>query len=383
MVAYLDYNASTPLDARVLDAMLPFMQEHFGNPSSAHSYGRTSRQAIEQAREQVAALVQAHPSQVIFTSGGTEANNMAIKGVAARTTPGRVAVSGVEHASVLAPAQALSSQGWQVDYLGVDEQGRIESESLRENVNEDTRLVSVMMANNESGIIQDLPAIAEQVRPFGSVLHTDAVQLAGKLALDFAATGAQLMSLSAHKLYGPKGVGALVIDKTVDMEPLLHGGKHEKGYRSGTENLAGIVGFGMAAELAANELESRQQHLLPLRQYLEQQLKQRLPEVMIFGEQAERLPNTVFFAQAGIDGASLLMNMDQQGFAIASGSACGSDSSEPSHVLKAMGVPTELAHSAIRVSLGRDNSQGEIDAFIKALGEQVGMLKSMATTAWV
>lgn len=362
--------------------MLPFMQEHFGNPSSSHSFGRITRMAIEHAREQVAALVQAHPSQVIFTSGGTEANNMAIKGVAARNAPGRVAISSVEHASVIAPAQALDRQAWQVDYLAVDEQGRIDPDSLRENVHADTRLVSVMMANNESGVIQDLPAIADQLRSFGGVLHTDAVQLAGKLALDFAATGAQLMSLSAHKLYGPKGVGALVVDKAVDIEPLLHGGKHEKGYRSGTENLAGIVGFGMAAELAANELKSRQQHLLPLRQSLEQQLKQLLPEVIILGEQAERLPNTVFFAQAGIDGASLLMNLDQQGFAVASGSACGSDSADPSHVLKAMGVPTELAHGAIRVSLGRDNCQSEIDAFIKALGEQVRMLQSMTTTAW-
>ena len=363
--------------------MLPFMQAHYGNPSSTHRYGRITRAAIEQAREQVAALVQAHPSQVIFTSGGTEANNTAVKGVTARcSTPGRVAISAIEHASVVAPAQSLGRQGWHIDCLSVDEQGRIEPESLSEQLQTDTRLVSVMMANNESGVIQNLPAIAERVRRCGGALHTDAVQLAGKRPLDFAATGAQLMSLSAHKMYGPKGVGALVIDKTVDMEPLLHGGQHEKGYRSGTENVAGIVGFGLAAELAVTELESRQGHYLQLRQHLEQQLKQLLPQAVIFAEQAERLANTVFFAVPGTDGATLLMNLDQQGFAVASGSACGSDRSEPSHVLRAMGVPTELAHGAIRVSLGRDNTLSEIDTFIKVLGEQVHTLQSMATTAW-
>lgn len=379
---YLDHNATTPVDARVLEAMLPWLRTGWGNPSSVHTLGRRARAALEQAREQVAALVGAHPSQVIFTSGGTEANNMALKGVAARL-PARapLAASAVEHASVQQPLLALARSGHPVAEIGVSPQGQIERDALEEALRGGARLVSVMWANNETGIIHDIPRVAEHVREAGAFLHTDAVQACGKLALDFAASGAHLMSLSAHKLNGPKGVGALLWDKSVDMEPLLHGGGQEKGLRGGTENLASIIGFGVAAELAQSELAQRAQHALTLRRRLEQGLAQRVGEAVIFGAGAERLPNTVFLALPGIEGESLLLELDRQGLAVSSGAACGSGYSEPSHVLRAMGVDIELAHCAVRISLGAGNTAGDVDALIDALQAQAACMQRMAS-AW-
>ncbi|MCW8840132.1 MAG: cysteine desulfurase, partial [Gammaproteobacteria bacterium] len=241
-MVYLDHNATTPLDERVLEAMLPYLRGRYGNPSSVYALGREARAALEQAREQVAELVSAHPSQVLFTSGGTEANNSALKGVARRAPQGRIAISEVEHASVQSPAAALARDGWQIDTLAVDGEGICHRETLQQALSEQTRMVSVMWANNETGVVQPVAELAEICREQGVIFHTDAVQAAGKLALDFPASGAHLMSLSAHKLYGPKGVGALILDKAVDLEPLLHGGGQERGRRGGTENLAAIVG---------------------------------------------------------------------------------------------------------------------------------------------
>lgn len=378
MYHYLDHNSTTPLDERVLAAMLPYLQGQFGNASSLHALGRAARNAVDHAREQVAALVKAHPSQVIFTSGGTEANNLALKGVAAHQPLGRLAISAIEHASLRGPADALAQQGWAVDNIAVDNDGRV---SAIPTLHPATRLVSVMWANNETGVIQDIPAIAAITRAHGAVMHTDAIQAAGKLALDFPASGVHLMSLSAHKIYGPKGVGALVVDKALELAPLLHGGGQEQDRRAGTENVAAIVGFGKAAELAREELATRAAHARLLRDALESRLNA-LPGVTIMAKQAERLPNTVMCTVSGIDGESLVMNLDRQQIAASAGSACASRSGEPSHVLLAMGVDSDLARCALRISLGRGNILADVDALIAELRNQLHALQRMETRAW-
>lgn len=377
MPVYLDHNATTPLDGRVAAAMEPYLKGVYGNPSSVHRFGRLVRGAIDQAREQVAALVKVQPSQVIFTGGGTEANNFALKGAAAKLARGRLSVSAVEHASLLGPAEALAAQGWQLDFIPVDEQCRVAPDVVRACLHRDTRLVSVMMVNNETGAIQDIAAVADTVRAAGAVLHTDAVQAAGKVPIDFGACGAHMMSLSSHKIYGPQGVGALVVDKSLEIEPLLHGGGQERNLRGGTENVAGIVGFGAAAELAAAELEQRRAHMLELRRCLEDFLR-RLSGVVIFADRAERVPNTVQIGMPGIDGETLLMALDRRGIAVSSGSACASGKKEPSHVLTAMGVEQELARSAIRISLGKDSARSEIDFFCKAFADVAQGLQGAA-----
>lgn len=377
MTVYLDHNATSPLDPEVLEAMLPFLRQPVGgNASSRHAPGRAARAAIERAREQVAALIGASPREVVFTSGGTEANNLAIKGIAATWRPGSLLVSAIEHSSVLGPARSLTAAGWRIIEVAPEPDGRIDPQRVAAAIAPDTRLVSVMWANNETGVIQDVAACAALAGERGIAFHSDAVQAAGKIAVDFGLRGLGLASLSAHKIGGPQGVGALVVDSAVDIEPLLHGGGQEGGRRSGTENLAGIVGFGKAAELAAGRLE-RVAALKVLRIRLEQGLNA-VPGVEIFGASAERLPNTVFFAVDGIDGSTLLMLLDDAGYAVSSGSACGSGRPEPSHVLLAMGVEHERAYGALRVSLGAGNRAEEVDGFIAAVSERVRFLRGMA-----
>lgn len=369
MTIYLDHNATTPLDAAVLEAMLPHLREGYANASSLHRPGRAARAAIDTARGQVAALVNAHPSQVLFTGGGTEANNTAIKGLAARLKPGRILISAVEHSAVLEPSQILTRGGWQVDPIPVDDQGRLQREALARMLDEgDVRLVACMLANNETGVLQDLPAIATLVRKHDALLHCDAVQAAGKVSVSYPDTGAHTLSLSAHKIYGPKGAGALILDKGLDIEALLHGGGHERGLRGGTENTAAIVGFGKAAELAVSHLQSRAQHLRALRDQLQTGLAA-INGVQLFGVDAERVPNTLQFAVPGFEGESLLMALDHRGIAVSSGSACHAGSGEPSHVLLAMGVPAELARGAIRVSLGKDNTGADVQTLLAVLTE--------------
>lgn len=376
MSVYLDHNATTPVDPAVWEAMQPYLREAFGNPSSRHAPGRRARAAVEAAREQVAALVDAGGARVVFTGSGTEANNLALLG-AAPPPPGAVAVSAIEHSSVLEPARALAARGRRVDFIPADPQGRITPAALDGALAPETRLVSIMTANNETGVIQDIAALADRARAHGALVHSDAVQAAGKIGLDFAASGVHLMSLSAHKINGPKGVGALVIHKRVDLEPLIRGGGQEAGLRAGTENVAGIVGFGAAAELARRRLEARAAQAAALQARLEARLRA-LAGVEIFGAGAARLCNTVFFAAAGIDGATLLLKLDQSGFAAASGSACSSARPDPSHVLLAMGVDRERAYGAIRVSFGADNAAEQIDAFADALEREIAALRRMA-----
>lgn len=381
MSVYLDNNATTPVDERVLDSMLPYMRDQFGNPSSSYLLGRQARAAINLAREQVAALVNAHPSQVVFTSGGTEANNLAIKGTADRMSSGLIAISEAEHHSVSEAAQSMNDTGWTILKIAVDESGSIEDSSLNAVLNKVPKLVSVMLANNETGVVNDITPVAELARQCGAILHTDAVQAAGKIPVDFLATGAHMMSISAHKLYGPKGAGALIVDKAIDTKPLLHGGGQEKGRRAGTENVAAIVGFGKAAELAQAELDRRFNHMQGLREYLENRLVTEFPQIRIFGQQAARLPNTIFFAVPGVDGETLLMALDQDGFAVSSGSACGTGEVEPSHVLQAMGVDSEQARGAVRVSMGKDSSRDELERFITNLKDKVQLLQGFGAVA--
>ncbi len=383
MKVYLDHNATTPLAGEVREAMQPYLEQLTGNPSAIHRWGRLARAALERAREQVAGLVNAHPSQVIFTSGATEANNLALKGWAAANGGARLAVSAVEHASVMAPARALARRrGLSLSFIDVDKEGRVTPDTLDEVLSAASPgLVSVMSANNETGVIQDLAMIADRVRDAGGLLHSDAAQAAGKIELDFVASGVHLMSLSAHKLYGPQGAGALVLEKGVELEPLLHGGGQEGGLRAGTENLAAIVGFGVAAEIARRELALRHDRVAALRAYLEGRLRE-LPQVVLFAELAPRLPNTVCLGVPGLDGETLVMKLDRQGLALSSGSSCASASSEPSHVLRAMGVAPELARCAIRISLGEGNTQTDIDTLIAALVRQIGGLSVPSQADW-
>ncbi|HUQ12030.1 MAG TPA: cysteine desulfurase family protein, partial [Steroidobacteraceae bacterium] len=287
-MVYLDHNATTPLDARVLAAMQPYLAGPYANPSSSHRYGRAARDAIETARAQVAALVGCAAGEVTFTSGGTEANNLAIKGIAARNTPGRLLHSAIEHPSVVEPMQALARAGWRVETIAVDTEGRIDAAALaRQLEGGDVRLVSCMLANNETGVLQDLARTAALARGAAAPLHVDAVQAAGKVAVNFAEGHAALMSLSSHKIHGPKGAGALVVDPVIDLEPLLHGGGQERGLRGGTENVAALVGFGAAAELAQRELDARAAHAKHLRAHLEAALV-RIPGLTLFSALAPR-----------------------------------------------------------------------------------------------
>ncbi len=367
MAVYLDHNATTPLDPRVLDAMLPYLTGPYGNASSLHRFGRAARDAVERAREQVARLVGCPSGAVTWTSGGTEANNLALKGVAAVGGPGRVLYGATEHPAVLEAAEALRGQGRAVESVRVDAQGCVDWTAFETQLAAGpVLLVALMHANNETGVIQDIPRAATMVQAAGAWLHVDAVQSAGKIAVDFAALGADLMSLSGHKLYGPKGIGALVHRSAVDLAPLHHGGPQERGLRGGTENVAAIVGFGAAADLAREELDARAAHTRALRDRLEAALGA-LPGVRIFGAGVERLPNTLQFALAGFEGEALLMQLDRKGYGVSSGSACASGKGEPSHVLLGMGIAREVAAGAIRVSLGQGNREADIDGFVAAL----------------
>ena len=379
---YLDHNATTPLDEHVLEAMMPYLHGRFGNPSSVHRYGRQTRRALDLAREQVAAAVGVQAAQVVFTSGGTEANNLAIKGLTEHTAPGHIVIGATEHASITESAESLRHSGWALDYLSADDTGRLCLEMLPDLLTKDTRLVSVMMANNETGVITDVAALRDML-PERVAVHTDAVQAFGKIPVDFQATKTEMMSLSAHKINGPAGAGALIIDKRLSLRPLLHGGGHEYGLRAGTENIAAIVGFGKAAEMQSQQVDGQQQAtLMALRQQLEQQLISVVPGLVIFGGEQQRLANTVFFAVPMIDGEALVMALDEDGFSVASGSACSSRDHEPSHVLTAMGVDENLARCAIRVSLGKGNDKHVIKRFVDSLIFQVEKLNNMAVLAW-
>ncbi|HZV55554.1 MAG TPA: cysteine desulfurase family protein [Rhodocyclaceae bacterium] len=379
---YLDHNATTPVDPRVLEAMLPWFSQRYGNASSRHEYGRAARAAIDEARARVATAIGAHATEVVFTSGGSEANNLLVKGAAGNMKPGLVGVSAIEHPCVREPAKALQRQGWQVQEIGVDGEGRLSAEDYAAVLAKRPSLISVMLANNETGVIQDIGRCAEAARPTRAWFHTDAVQAFGKIPVDFRALnarGVHAMTLSAHKIGGPKGAGALVLDKRLDLAPLISGGGHERGLRSGTENVPAIVGFGVACQLVSEQESAVAARLASLRSIVERGLAEQ--GATIFGVDAERLPNTVYFALPGIDGETLVAKLDRAGFAVASGAACSSANPEPSHVLMAMGIEPGLARGAVRVSLGRETTAKEVSDFLLALAETVFQLRRLAVLA--
>ena len=376
---YFDHNATTPLDDQVLAAMLPHLREQYGNASSRHEFGTLARKAVNQAREQVAALVGVQPVQVIFTSGGTEANNAFIKGAAAMLKASQIAVSAIEHPCVAKPAQELARSGWKVRRLAADSDGRVALADVERALTEPTGIVSVMLVNNETGVIQDVGAVAEMARRARAWVHTDAVQALGKIAVDFAALNVHAMTLSAHKIYGPKGTGALVLDKRIELRPLLSGGGHEQGLRSGTENVPGIVGFGAACDLAAQRMHELAPRLAAMRDQLERGLHG--IGAVIFGSPAPRIPNTSYFAFPDVEGETLVIELDKAGFAVASGAACSSANPEPSATLLAMGVAPELARNAVRFSLGKDNLPEQVGEFLNVLSATVARLRRLTAIA--
>ncbi len=376
---YFDHNATTQIDGRVLDAMLPWMRSQSGNPSSRHQFGRAAREAMAQAREQVARACGAQASQVVFTASGTEANNLAIKGLADYVLHGQILSSAVEHPCVTRSAAAMRAQGHAVLSIPVGSAGKVDRAEMKAQLSQPTSLVSVMLANNETGVMQDVAELAELARAHGSLMHTDAVQALGKIALNFNDLNVHAMTVSSHKLHGPQGAAALILDKRVDIQPLLHGGGQERGLRSGTENVAAIVGFGLACELASQQLADYQGHTISLRTQLEEGLA--AMNATIFGAQSIRLSNTSFFAMDGIEGETLVVALDRKGYAVASGSACSSDSTEPSAVLLAMGVQKDLARGAIRVSLGQQNTAQQVSDFLQLLQQEIVRLKQLSAMA--
>lgn len=379
---YLDHNATTPLQPVVFEAMVPWLSAQFGNASSRHEYGRAARRAIDEARNKVAEAVGAHATEIVFTSGGSEANNLFIKGAAACMKPGLLAVSAIEHPCIMKPAEQLARRGWQLEKLTVTADGQVDVQNYRSVLAHKPKLVSIMLANNETGVLQNIDALAAQARLAGALCHTDAVQALGKVVVDFRRlneAGVHAMTLSAHKIGGPKGAAALVLDKRVELEPLIAGGGHERGLRSGTENVAAIVGFGVACELAVRTLSETKPGLLALRTRLEQGLH--AMGATLFGVGVERLPNTVYFALPDLDGETLVGQLDRAGFAVASGAACSSANPEPSHVLQAMGVPSQLLRGAVRVSLGAANTAQQIEDFLLTLQRTVLKLQRLTAIA--
>ncbi|MDR2091757.1 MAG: cysteine desulfurase [Azoarcus sp.] len=376
---YLDWNASAPLDPAVREAMLPWFGERFGNASSVHEYGRRARAAIETAREQVAAAAGALPGEVIFTSGGSEANNLFVKGMAAACKPGWIAASAVEHPSVLEPIRQLGRQGWQPFEIGVTDAGLVDEAAWREALARRPAIVSVMSANNETGVVQNVAALAAEARAAGSCFHSDAVQAFGRLPWHFHDLGLAAATLSAHKIGGPPGAGALLLDKRLEPVPLVAGGGQERGLRAGTENVAALVGFGFAAGQAVARREAEARRLAALRDDCEARLV--AAGATVFARGVERVPNTIYFAFAGIDGGALVDRLDRAGFACGSGSACSSARPGTSHVLRAMGVEAGLARGALRVSMGRETRAGEIEAFIAALVRSVSELKNLVAVS--
>ena len=376
---YFDHNSTTALKNEVLEAMLPFMANQHGNPTSRHSFGRTARAAVEHAREQVANAVGAYATQIVFTSSGTEANNFAVHGICSNLEAGQILTSAIEHPCVSRPALSMQSRGWKAKSIKVDADCNIDMKHLQNLLQTPTNLVSVMLANNETGAIQDVAKVAEVTREHKAYVHTDAVQALGKIPVDFFALNVHAMTISSHKIGGPLGAGALVLDKRIDIQPLLYGGGQEKGLRSGTENVAAIVGFGAACELAVSHLTAFDMHTENLRKHLEIGLK-KLNAVM-FGQSDLRIPNTSFFAFPNMDGETLVMALDRKGFAVASGSACSSDSDKPSHVLLAMGINEDLARGAVRVSFGMSNTLEQVQHFLVVLKNELARLKNLTAMA--
>ncbi len=381
MRIYLDHNATTPVDPAAADAMMRALQDLFGNASSVHYYGQQAKAAIDDARSAVATLLAAEPSEIIFTSGGTEADNLAIRGAAEALEPtGRkhLITSGIEHEAVLNTFKALAKRGWRTSVLPLDASGIVSSDRLRDAITDDTALVSIMHANNEIGTIQPIAELATLAHERGALFHTDAVQTAGKIPVNVRTLGVDLLSVSAHKFYGPKGIGALWVKRGVRLSPFLSGGKQERNRRAGTENVPGVIGMGVAATGALRKMAADAVRLGALRDRLENGILSSVQGTEVNGSRPGRVPNTTNISFDRIEAESLLIALDLEGIAVSTGSACSSGTLEPSHVLKAMNLSTHRAQNSIRFSLGASNSEEQVDRVIEILPRIVSKLRSLS-----
>jgi cysteine desulfurase len=380
---YLDSAASTPVADEVIAEMLPFMKQQYGNPSSIHRFGRETTRAIQLARKRVAGLVGASPREITFTSGGTEADNLALKGAMMQTKgqkKNRIITSSIEHDAILEPCKDLERMGIQVTYLPVTGEGLVRPSDFKDVISQhdDVALVSIMYANNEVGTVQPIKELADIVHLASALFHTDAVQAAGKVPINIKSLGVDMMSMSSHKINGPKGVGALYVRSGLNIMPIIHGGGQEMSLRSGTENVPGIVGFGKACELAAKRMSEYQQHVAGLRDYLVERVLQEIPHSRLNGSRIDRIPNNAHFTFFGVNGEDLIIKLDENGVAASTGSACSVKKQKPSHVLKAMGFSYEEITGSLRLSLGMHNTKEEIDRTVLALSSVVQELRELS-----
>lgn len=376
-IRYFDNAATTSVKKEVLEEMLPYFHEKYGNPSSLYSIGRVSKKAIEEARKKVAGLINCNPNEIYFTGCGSESDNTIIKGIAYtnRRKGKHIITSQIEHPAVLHTCQMLEKQGFEVTYLKVNKDGFINIEDLRNSIRNDTILISIMFANNEIGTIQPIEMVSKIARMHNIVFHTDAVQACGNIPIDVKRMGIDALSLSGHKLYAPKGIGALYVRNGIEFEKFMDGGHQEKNKRAGTENVAGIVGLGKACELAYVHLKEHMQHLKELRDYFIVQVEDKIEGAVLNGSKENRLPGNANFSFPGIDGEALLLNLDAKGICASAGSACTSGSSAPSHVLSSIGLSDELAHGSLRVTFGEDNTREDVDYLVENLCEMIPRLR--------
>jgi cysteine desulfurase len=373
---YLDHNASTPVHPEVLAEMLPYFSEHFGNPSSIHAFGRATRDAMETARQRIAAFLKVARDEIVFTSGGTESDNLAVKGVAAARGAGHIITSKIEHHAVLRTCQMLERQGFAVTYVPVDEHGLVDPDDVRRAVRPDTILVSIMHANSEVGTIQPVEEIGRIARARGVAFHVDAIQTVGKIPVDVEAMGIDLLAFSGHKIYGPKGIAGLYIRKGTKMVSIQHGGEHERRRRAGTENVAGVVGLGKALEVRGRDMTEEAVRVATLRDRLTEGIQRRLPDVRLNGHPTRRLPGTANLGFRHVESESIVLGLDLKGVGTSAGSACTSGNVEPSHVLVAMGLPLDWAMGAVRFSLGRSTTADDIDYVVDAVEPIVTRLRA-------
>ncbi len=381
---YLDHAATTPVDREVIETMLPYFSKYYGNASSLHSFGREAYEALEKSREQVAKILNAENKEILFTSGGTESDNLALKGVAYKnrdkinTNGPHIITSSIEHPAVLETCKYLEKEGFKIKYLSVDKYGIVDLDELSESITKDTFLISIMFANNEIGTVQPIEEIGKIAEENNVIFHTDAVQAIGKIPIDVKKLNVDLLSISSHKIYGPKGVGALFIRKSLNIKPIINGGGHERGLRSGTENIPGIVGLGKACELSRERLDRDIIYMKRLRDKLIKGVLEKIEESYLNGHPEKRLVNNAHFRFTAIEGESILMSLDEKGIAASTGSACSSKELQPSHVLLAIGLSPVEAHGSLRLTVGRENTEEEIDYVIETLPEVVSKLREIS-----
>jgi cysteine desulfurase len=375
---YLDNAASTQIYEEVLESMLPYLKEQYGNASSIHRYGRLAHKAIEKARKQIAELINADPSEILITSGGTESNNTALRGIPANNTTNQIITSLIEHDAILEPCKQLTKTGLNIDYLPVDKFGMVDPLELKNHLSENTCLVSIMFGNNEVGTVQQISEISKICNERNIPFHTDAVQAVGKIPIDVKELGIDLLSISSHKLHGPKGIGALFIKNGIKIEPVILGGGQENGLRSGTENVANIVGFGKACEIAKNNLDENMAYVSKLRDILVERVLHEIPEVTLNGDPKSRLPNNAHFTFLGVNGEDLIIKLDEYGIAASTGSACSVNTQRASHVLQAMGFSLEQITGSLRLTMGIFNNEKEIEETIVSLKKIVEELRSFS-----